>query len=199
MPYHDNIFGGLPPMQCQRCEENFPPHGLMRPLPVPVRRGGEIHGDFLCLECRRREFDIHKEPYPGFETVIVPRITEQESESQYCLKGYNLTNIPCIVVNSVPTVGEVYPIKLYEEKHVVDLARWVYGGEIGIENARTFQSMISGRVIMPPVHGVRERRNLIRQVFADRGLFADLDLVFVKEFVEYNQGNLKKIVHLYAD
>ncbi|KAG0287892.1 hypothetical protein BGZ96_008256 [Linnemannia gamsii] len=180
----------------------------MRPLPVPVRRAGEIHGDFLCLECRRREFDTHKEPYhpeveayayPGFETEIVPRITEHESISQYCLKGYSLDDIPCITVNSVRAVSKVYGIKLYEEKHIVDLSRWVYGGEIGIENARTFQSMISGRAILPPVHGVRERRNLIRQVFVDRGLFTDTDLVFVKKFVESNQGDLEKIVHLYAD
>lgn len=131
----------------------------MRPLPVPVRRAGGIHGEFLCLECRRREFDTRREPYhpeveayayPGFETEIVPRITEHESISQYCLKGYSLDDIPCITVNSVRAVGKVYGIKLYEEKHIVDLARWVYGGEIGIENARTFQSMISGRAILPP-------------------------------------------------
>lgn len=194
-------------MQCLDCEKNFPSYGMMRPLPVPVRRQDELYVDDLCLECRRKEFSTDKEPYPpgvtaytypGIGAEIRPRITASEARAQYCLKGYNFQNLPCITVKSVRAVGEVYDVKLYEERRILDQARWLYGGEVGIAHARMLYATNSGCLILPPVGDVRERRNMIRQVFMDRDLFADPDLPYVKKFVECSEGGLVDIVRFYA-
>ncbi|KAG0287891.1 hypothetical protein BGZ96_008255 [Linnemannia gamsii] len=180
---------------------------MMRPLPVPVRRQGELYIDDLCLECRRKEFNTDKEPYPPGVTAytypsigaeIRPRIIASEARSQYCLKDYNFQNLPCITVKSVRAVGEVYDVNLYEEEHIIDQARWLYGGEVGIAHARMLFATNSGRLILPPVGDIRERRNMIRQVFMNRDLFADPDLAYVKRFVDHNEGSLVDIVRFNA-
>lgn len=44
---------------------------------------------------------------------------------------------------------------------------------------------------------IRERRNLIRQVFLKEDIFVALELPFVKRFAEHGQGDLQQIVNFY--
>jgi hypothetical protein len=88
---------------------------------------------------------------------------------------------------------------VYEEKLVLDMARRVFGGEVGLANARQIFAEKDGYMELPPIGEERERRNTIRQAFFERGLFADPDLALIRRFVKDGQGYLDEIVDLYAD
>ncbi|KAF9149256.1 hypothetical protein BG015_008959 [Linnemannia schmuckeri] len=193
--------------QCQHCEVQFPAHGIERLLPVFFEQSDRLCEVLLCLKCRRKELEINKEPYlravevykyPGFGVSILPWITESEAKVQYCLEDSHLGPLPHVVVNSVQAAGKAQKIKMYYEKLLLDKARWVFGGEVGISNVRIDLAIQQGLFEQPPAGDVRERRSLIRHVFLEKGFFADPKLVFVKEFVEENHGELDKIVPLYA-
>lgn len=193
---------------CWDCKGHLPTQGFDRVLPVPCRRRGNICIILLCLKCRRREFEANKEPYPpGIETFtyphfraeIRPRITGFEAMMQYCLDASHLARLPNVSILPLRDTHEIYQIKVYEEKLVLDLARWVFGGEVGVANARQLFAEKNGHMELPPTGDVLERRNTIRQMFFEKGLFADPDLAHIKRFVECGQGNLPEIVDLYAD
>ncbi|KAK5805464.1 hypothetical protein F5H01DRAFT_371211 [Linnemannia elongata] len=173
--------------QCHHCQEHFPTEGMDQLLPVPwgYTEEGRFYEVFLCLDCRRRHFDTHKESYktaheayqyPGFGSDITPWITESEAKVQYCLDDSHLEPLQNVVVKSVQAAGKFQPIKVFYEKLILDKARWVFGGEIGIANARVDLAERNGICDLPPEGGIRERRNLIRHLFLEKGFFADPDL-----------------------
>lgn len=194
--------------QCHHCQDRFPARGINRLLPVPIGfLGDRVCEAFLCLDCRRRHFETHKQPYktavgayqyPGFGSDIIPWITESEAKVQYCLDDSHLEPLQNVIIRPVQAAGKVQQIKMFYEKSILDKVRWVFGGDIGIANARVDLALRKGICNLPPEGDVRERRSLIRHLFLEKGFFADPSLGFVKMFVEENQGELDKIVPLYA-
>ncbi|KAG0308091.1 hypothetical protein BGZ97_000176, partial [Linnemannia gamsii] len=55
---------------------------------------------------------------------------------QYCLDVSHLERLPNVSILPLRDTHEVYQIKVYEEKLVLDMARRVFGGEVGLANAR---------------------------------------------------------------
>lgn len=74
----------------------------------------------------------------------------------------------------------------------------MFGGEVGIVNARVDLAVRKRICDLLPEGDVRERRNLIRHLFLEKGFFADPNLEFVEKFVEENKGELDKIIPLYV-
>ncbi|KAF9124814.1 hypothetical protein BGX30_000784 [Mortierella sp. GBA39] len=175
-------------------------------LPVQFRDASGFHEAHLCLKCRRKAFKFKQEPYPHqvaaysdpiFGATIVPRISGGEAKLQYGLDDSILELLPHITARFVPSAGEVYMIKMYEEREILDRARWMFGGDVGVLNARQVLAWLGEQVEHPPVGPIRERRNLIRQVFLKQDIYAAPELPFVKRFVEHGQGDLHQIVNFY--
>ncbi|KAG0308090.1 hypothetical protein BGZ97_000175 [Linnemannia gamsii] len=195
-------------MQCEHCYKKFPQEGLQRRLPVKVNWAGEAQTVLLCLECRRKEFTVNQKPLPpGVDeytdptngTKILPRITLAEARAEYCVESKNLKFCKFETGLSVQTATSGFgPTKMYEEREIVALARWMYGGDVGIDNARDVFAQMKEDVHEPPKGAVRERRNKIRQAFLEKKVFAAPDLPFVKGYIEDNEGDLKEIVEAYA-
>ncbi|KAH7032451.1 hypothetical protein BKA57DRAFT_510681 [Linnemannia elongata] len=162
-------------------------------------------------QCRRKAYNTFQEPLPpGVDAytdhihghTIVPRITETEARRQYCLTDCHFRDMPHVITAySVRSAGHVYKVKLYEERDIVRLARRVWGGDVGIANARECYSWQDGGVTytpMPPVGIERLRRDRIRQAFLDWGFyFATPTLPCVSNYVNYGQGQLSRIVAIY--
>lgn len=194
--------------QCQDCKLQFPTKGFERPLPVRLGWIGEFGIHDLCVEFRRKAYSAYKEPCPPGVGVyidpkikirIVPRITVTEATAQYCLLDRHLEELPCIQVHALEAVNGVYKVKMYEERLVLEKARWLYGGDIGIDNARdAFSWQKGGAIDLPPVGVVRERRNRIRQMFLQRELFAPSKLPAIQCYIENGRGDLWEIVNALA-
>ncbi|KAF9149257.1 hypothetical protein BG015_008960 [Linnemannia schmuckeri] len=194
--------------QCQDCKDHFPNIGLERLLPVRLGWTGELGTSTLCVNCRRKAYNTYKEPYPPGVDVyvdpttkikVLPRITLTEATAQYCLLDGHLESLPYMHVNSLEAVNGDYKVKMFEEKLVLEKARWLYGGDIGIDNARdAFSWQKGGYIELPPVGAVRERRNRIRQMFLQRELFASSKLPAIKRYIESGHGNLREIVKTFA-
>ncbi|KAF9149258.1 hypothetical protein BG015_008961 [Linnemannia schmuckeri] len=196
------------PKPCGFCKERFPAEGFERVLPVLYRCNGVL-GDMvlLCLKCRRNEFTINKEPYPPkvdayldseHGGVIVPQITENEATLHYCLKGDQLEPLPYVIARSVRTARHICQIKMYEERTILKRARRLYGGDIGVFNAREVLAKQGEKVEVPPEGLFRERRNRIRQAFLEKKIYATSKLTSVRDYVKTGRGDLKKIVDTYA-
>ncbi|KAK3832998.1 MAG: hypothetical protein JOS17DRAFT_789707 [Linnemannia elongata] len=194
--------------QCQDCKHHFPTKGLERLLPVRLGWTGELGIPDLCVKCRRKAYNTYKEPYPpGVDMYvdslvnvrILPRITLTEATAQYCLLDGHLESLPYMQVYALEAVNGVYKVKMYEERLVLEKARWLYGGDIGIDNARdAFSWQKGGSIDLPPVGAVRERRNRIRQLFLQRELFAPSKLPAIQCYIECGSGNLQEIVNALA-
>lgn len=202
-----------PRLTCQNCGERFPNRGFEQPLLVNIGWRGVSQSHFLCLQCRRKAYNTFQEPLPpGVDAytdhihghTIVPRITETEARRQYCLTDCHFRDIPHVITAySVRSAGHVYKVKLYEERDIVRVARRVWGGDVGISNARECYSWQNGGVTytpMPPVGIERLRRDRIRQAFLDWGFyFATPTLPCVSNYVNYGQGQLSRIVAIYGN
>ncbi|KAF9124815.1 hypothetical protein BGX30_000785 [Mortierella sp. GBA39] len=194
--------------QCQDCKRHFPTKGLERLLPVRLGWTGELGIPDLCVTCRRKAYNTYKEPYPPGVDVyvdpktnvsILPRITLTEATAQYCLLDGHLESLPYIQVHALEAVNGVYKVKMYEERLVLEKARCLYGGDIGIDNARdAFSWQKGGGIDLPPVGAVRERRNRIREKFLQRELFAPSKLPTIQCYIEYGRGDLREIVNALA-
>lgn len=132
-------------MPCQDCKEHFPLYALEGPLSVHFRDASGIHGALLCLKCTRKALKFVKEPYshqvtaysdPTFGATIIPRISGSEAKLQYGLDDSILELLPHITARFVPSAGVVYKVKIYEEREILDRARWMFGGDVGVLHAR---------------------------------------------------------------
>ncbi|KAK3832996.1 MAG: hypothetical protein JOS17DRAFT_789705 [Linnemannia elongata] len=191
-------------MPCHDCKEHFPLYAFDGLLSVLVKNASGIQEALFCLKCRRKALEFVKEPYPYqvaaypdpiLGSTIVPRISGSEAKLQYGLDDSILELLPHITARFIPSAGEVYEIKMYEEREILDRARWMFGGDVGVLNARRVLAWLGERVEYPPVGAIRERRNLIRQVFLKQDIFAASELPFVKRFVEHGQGDLHEIIN----
>lgn len=124
---------------CELCYKLSPKRGPLSALPVHVEDyAKEIN---LCLLCRREYFKTHPEPYTEDLTVSEGdnerpiRITKSSAVSQYKLKEHDLAAAPYLAVEN-PHYASAAPMRLYSLKVVIDRARRVHGGDIGIEAAR---------------------------------------------------------------
>ena len=198
---------------CQGCGERFPNRGFDQPLLVNIARRGVLETLYLCLECRRKAYSTFQDPLPpGVDAyadhihghTIVPRITETEARRQYCLTDRHFRDMPHVITaHSVSTVDHIYDVKLYEERDIVRVARRVWGGDVGIANARECYYWQNGGVTytpMPPVGIERMRWDRIRQAFLDWGFFfAAPTLPCVSNYVNYGQGHLSRIIAIYGN
>ncbi|KAG9062019.1 hypothetical protein KI688_006739 [Linnemannia hyalina] len=156
----------------------------------------------------RKAYNTYKEPYPPGVDVyidpktnvsILPRITLTEATAQYCLLDGHLESLPYIQVHALEAVNGVYKIKMYEERLVLEKARCLYGGDIGIDNARdAFSWQKGGSIDLPPAGAVRERRDRIREKFLQRELFAPSKLPTIQCYIEYGRGDLREVVNALA-
>jgi hypothetical protein len=165
---------------------------------------------YLCLDCRLKELSINEEPSPPqviaySDTVyggdVVPRITAIEAKQQYCVDVRMLESLPCKIAYPVKTAVEPGATKLYEERDIVREGRRMYGGSVGISNARKVLAEQGEQIEMPPVGQVRERRNRIRQAFLakGKGYFATPELTLVHDYVQFGRGALLQIVDSLTD
>ncbi|KAK3833000.1 MAG: hypothetical protein JOS17DRAFT_741243 [Linnemannia elongata] len=193
---------------CFDCRKHFAPNGLESVLPVPFHWRSKQTSVYLCLDCRLKEFDNNKEPLPPavetyqdplYGSEVVPRITAIEAREQYCLEVGISTNLPFKFGYPVRSSINSYTAKMYEEKDIVREARWMYGGDIGIANARKVYTDRGHQVKLPPSVDVRMRRNRIREAFLTKELFAAPELTLVRSYVEFGRGKLQEIVEILTD
>ncbi|KAK3832999.1 MAG: hypothetical protein JOS17DRAFT_826735 [Linnemannia elongata] len=169
----------------------------------------EIKTTTTCEVCStRKKFDIQKEPFPPniapyldptTRTTIVPRITETEATAYYCLDDGCLKHMGHIYARSVGSIHPPYKVKLYKEHAVLYKARSFYGGDVGIASAREVLALErEGRINLPPVGVIRERRNRIRQAFLEKGFYASSKLPPVSHYLRTGRGDLQEIVNNFA-
>lgn len=83
---------------------------------------------------------------------------------------------------------------LFEEQHVLRLARQVHGGEIGIAANRSDSEYASRRIPEPHDDVVKHRRNLLRSMLHDKGLHLPKHAAICNIYIETGLGHLVEIV-----
>ncbi|KAF9295466.1 hypothetical protein BGZ88_002009 [Linnemannia elongata] len=107
----------------------------------------------------RKAFEFIKESYPYqvaaysdsiVGVTIIPRITGSEAKLQYGLDGSILELLPHVTARFVSSTGEICKIKMYEEREILERARWMFGGSVGVLNARRVLAILGERIEHPP-------------------------------------------------
>ncbi|OAQ25148.1 hypothetical protein K457DRAFT_23390 [Linnemannia elongata AG-77] len=196
--YNNNL------MQCQDCKGHFPLYTLEGLLPAQFKDESSFDEALLCLKCRRKAFEFIKEPYPYqvaaysdsiVGVTIIPRITGSEAKLQYGLDDSFLDLLPHVTARFVSSAGEICKIKMYEDREILERARWMFGRDVGVLNACRVLALLGERIEHPPVGAIRERRNFICQMFLKQDLFEAPELPSVRRSVEHRQGDLHQIAN----
>jgi F-box-like/XPA protein C-terminus len=154
----------------------------------------------LCCQCRRDYYDQHPEPY-GEEQVEgstqaqrYPRITKMRAKSDYRLTDDELEGISVDYARN-PHYSGAAPMCLYDKKQVVQMARVVHGGDIGIEAARS-STLLKGTAMIESRRRNKEaRRTRLEARLAEANLTNLINHHMCEHYIASSRGgDLETIV-----
>ncbi|KAH7056537.1 hypothetical protein BKA57DRAFT_500877 [Linnemannia elongata] len=197
-------------MICEQCYKMTRPAGSFRALPVVVSANGDDNDDSkygsspqvmrMCRDCRVEYYIDHPEPVPDDvapyktgEYTVTPRMTKGEAMKAYLLNGTDVMSLPYEIGRN-PYFGSNSPMYLFEEQHVLRLARQVHGGDIGIAANRSDSEYAGRKIPEPHVDVVKHRRNLLRSMLHDKGLHLPEHAAICNIYIETGLGDPVEIV-----
>ncbi|KAG9321950.1 hypothetical protein KVV02_006922 [Mortierella alpina] len=185
---------------CEQCYKLCRPSGSYRALPVrPVDETvpTEIH---MCRDCRVDYYIESPEPVPedvapyqDGEYTITPRMTKGEAMKTYLLTNSDIMSLPYEMGRN-PYFRHNSPMYLFEEQHVLRLARQVHGGDIGIAAARADSEYTGRKVSEPQDDVIKTRRNLLRSLLHEKGLVLPEHSAICHIYIDKGLGDSVEIV-----
>lgn len=124
---------------CERCYALCDNSGSGSALPVYIEEYGQDIN--MCIQCRRHHFTLFPEPYKedlttGEEGQERPlRITKGDAAARFRLSEFDLDSLPYLAARN-PYYRSAAPMRLYCLRVVIDCAREVHGGDVGIVAAK---------------------------------------------------------------
>ncbi|KAG0275321.1 hypothetical protein BGZ95_008927 [Linnemannia exigua] len=185
---------------CEQCYKMTRPAGSFRALPVAMADSDPPTMIRMCRDCRVDYYIEHPEstpddvaPYKAGDYTVTPRMTKGDAKKAYLLSDWDIMSLPYEMGRN-PYFGSKSPMYLFEEQHVLRLARQVHGGDIGIAAARA-DSEHAGRKIPEPHDDVaKHRRNLLRSMLHDKGLHLPEHAAISNIYIETGLGDPVEIV-----
>ncbi|KAG0320240.1 hypothetical protein BGZ97_000391 [Linnemannia gamsii] len=188
-------------MICEKCYKMTRPAGSFRALPVAITAANDVpYVVSMCRDCRVDYYIDHPESVPddiatykSGEYTVTPRMTKGDAMKTYLLSDSDVMSLPYEIGRN-PYFGSNSPMYLFEEQHVLRLARQVHGGDIGIAVARS-DSEYAGRKIPEPHDAVvKHRRNLLRSMLHDKGHHLPEHAAICNIYIETGLGDPLEIV-----
>ncbi|KAF9325739.1 hypothetical protein BGZ91_002260 [Linnemannia elongata] len=187
-------------MICEQCYKMTRPAGSFRALPVVVTDATVPCVILMCRDCRVDYYIDYPEPVPddvaaykAGEYTVTPRMTKGDAMKTYLLSDLDVMSLPYEIGRN-PYFGSNSPMYLFEEQHILRLARQVHGGDIGIAAARS-DSEYAGRKIPEPHDDIiKHRRNLLRSMLHDKGLHLPENAAICNIYIETGLGDPLEVV-----
>jgi hypothetical protein len=189
---------------CEQCYKMTRPAGSFRALPVAV--GGDDGPESsktvrMCRDCRVEYYIDQPEPVPNDvapykagDYTVTPRMTKGDAMKTYLLSASDVMSLPYEIGRN-PYFGSNSPMYLFEEQHVLRLARQVHGGDIGIAANRSDSKYAGRKVPEPHDDVVKHRRNLLRSMLHDKGLHLPEHAAICHIYIETGLGDPLEIVN----
>lgn len=187
-------------MICEQCYKMTRPAGSFRALPVVVTDATVPCVILMCRDCRVDYYIDYPEPVPddvgaykAGEYTVTPRMTKGDAMKTYLLSDLDVMSLPYEIGRN-PYFGSNSPMYLFEEQHILRLARQVHGGDIGIAAARS-DSEYAGRKIPEPHDDIiKHRRNLLRSMLHDKELHLPENAAICNIYIETGLGDPLEVV-----
>ncbi|KAK3843519.1 MAG: hypothetical protein J3R72DRAFT_420100 [Linnemannia gamsii] len=187
-------------MICEECYTMTRPAGSFRALLVAIIDAEVPSVIRMCRDCRVEYYIDNPEPIPDDvapyktgEYTVTPRMTKGDAMKTYLLSNSDVMSLPYEIGRN-PYFGNNSPMYLFEEQHVLRLARQVHGGDVGIAANRA-DSDYAGRKIPEPHNDVfKHRRNLLRSMVHDKGLHLPENAAICNIYIETGLGDPLEIV-----
>ncbi|KAF9142909.1 hypothetical protein BG015_000599 [Linnemannia schmuckeri] len=187
-------------MICEQCYKMTRPAGSFRALPVAVMDAVVPYVIRMCRDCRVNYYIGHPEPVPddvatckAGEYTVTPRMTKGDAMKTYLLSDSDIMSLPYEIGRN-PYFGSNSPMYLFEEQHVLRLARQVHGGDIGIAAVRSDSEYAGRKIPEPHDDVVKHRRNLLRSMLHDKGLHLPEHAAICNVYIETGLGDLLEII-----
>ncbi|GJJ67723.1 hypothetical protein EMPS_00069 [Entomortierella parvispora] len=185
---------------CEQCFRLTRSSGAFRALPVTIAESPVPTKVLMCRDCRVEYYLDLPEPVP--DTVapytkggiaVTPRMTKGEAMKAYLLTGSDVMSLPYEMGRN-PYFSRQAPMYLFEEQHILRLARQVHGGDIGIAAAHSSLETVGRKAPDPQRDVIRHRRNLLRSLLHDKGLHLPEHAAICHIYTEHGVGDPVKIV-----
>ncbi|KAJ2957028.1 hypothetical protein NQZ79_g7191 [Umbelopsis isabellina] len=172
---------------CDLCLTRSKGWGSDSPLTIKDTNDNKIGR--LCCKCRCDYYEKNPEPaavvWDGLNrNTIDPssKVTKSTATLRYKLFNNHLRYLRVDRVNN-PHYRNAAPMRLYLETDVVDLARKVHGGDIGIIEAREASRARGIQMRKSKNRKIHERREILHKLLTDNGLEHHRDLAVCATFV----------------
>ncbi|KAI1321463.1 hypothetical protein EDD11_005154 [Mortierella claussenii] len=185
---------------CEVCFAETRPSGAYRALPVKLEEAPILTEIRMCRDCRVDYYIDHPKPFPADvvpykqgEYTVIPRVTKGEAKKTYLLTDRDVMSLPYEIGRN-PYFGRNSPMYLFEEQHVLILARQVHGGDIGIAATKR-DTEYSGRKVPEPRDDVKKnRKNYLRSLLHENGLGLPEECAIAHIYIETGLGDPLEIV-----
>ena len=185
------------------------PAGSFRALPVVVGASDDDDDSKkdsspkvmrMCRDCRVEYYIDHLEsvpdevaPYKAGEYTVTPRMTKGDAMKTYLLSNSDIMSLP-YEIGCNPYFRSNSPMYLFEEQHVLRLARQVHDGDIGIAANRSDSEYAGPKIPEPHDDVVKHRRNLLRSMLHDKVLYLPRHAAICNIYIKTGLGGPVEIV-----
>ncbi|KAG0292452.1 hypothetical protein BGZ96_004132 [Linnemannia gamsii] len=190
-------------MICEQCYKMTRSAGSFQALPVAISGDDESKSPKMvrmCRDCRVEYYIDHPEPVPNDvapykagDYTVTPRMTKGDAMKTYLLSNSDVMSLPYEIGRN-PYFGSNSPMYLFEEQHVLRLARQVHGGDIGIATNRSDSEYAGRKIPEPHDDVVKHRRNLLRSMLHDLGLHLPEHAAICNIYIDAGLGDPLDIV-----
>ncbi|KAG0370086.1 hypothetical protein BGX24_002148 [Mortierella sp. AD032] len=185
---------------CEQCYKMTRSAGSFRALPVAMTDIDSPAVIRMCRDCRVDYYIEHPEPIPDDVTpyktgeyTVTPRMTKGDAKKAYLLTDSDIMSLPYEMGRN-PYFGSKSLMYLFEEQHVLRLARQVHGGDIGIAAALADSEHAGRKIPKPHDDVVKHRRDLLRSMLHDQGLHLPEHAAICNIYIENGLGDPVEIV-----
>ncbi|KAF9105661.1 hypothetical protein BGX29_011763 [Mortierella sp. GBA35] len=154
----------------------------------------------MCRDCRVEYYIEHPEPIPddvapykAGEYTVTPRMTKGDAKAAYLLSDQDIMSLPYEIGRN-PYFGSNSPMYLFEQQHVLRLARQVHGGDVGIAANKADSEYVGRKIPEPHDDIVKHRRNLLRSMLHDKELHLPEHAAICNIYIETGIGDPQEIV-----
>ncbi|KAG2187076.1 hypothetical protein INT44_003304 [Umbelopsis vinacea] len=183
---------------CERCYLKSKAFGSNSPIKIMDTDDGLMIS--LCCQCRRDYYHKNPEPYEeaqaegSTQTERSTRITKMRAKSEYRLTDDELEGVSVTYARN-PHYRNAAPMCLYDVKQVIQMARLVHGGDIGIEAALNATIKKGNAMIEARRRNKETRKIRLEERLAKENLTNMIHYHVCSHYIESSRGgNLETIV-----
>ncbi|KAI8577266.1 hypothetical protein K450DRAFT_253018 [Umbelopsis ramanniana AG] len=183
---------------CERCYRKSKTFGSNSPIKIMDTDDDLMIS--LCCRCRCDYYGQHPEPYKEeqaegpTQTERSVRITKMRAKSEYRLTDDELEGISVNYARN-PHYRSAAPMCLYDKKEIIQMARIVHGGDIGIEAAREATIKKGNAMIESRRRNKETRKTRLEERLAEANLTNMVNHYACRQYIESSKGgDLESIV-----